>query len=45
MAIEYHFADSKPELSKNLILKIKNAGFHVKKKSHYNDMGFLYARK
>ena len=45
MAIEYHFADSKPELSKNLILKIKNVGFHVKKKSHYNDMGFLYARK
>ena len=45
MAIEYHFVDSKPELAKNLISKIENANFHVKKKSHYNDMGFLYARK
>ena len=45
MAIEYHFADSKPELAKNLISKIENADFHVRKKSHYNDMGFLYARR
>ena len=45
IAIEYHFADSKPELANNLILKIKNADFHVRKKSHYNDMGFLYARR
>ena len=45
MAIEYHFADSKPELAKNLISKIENVDFHVKKKSHYNDMGFLYARR
>ena len=45
MAIEYHFADSRPELAKNLISKIENADFHVKKKSHYNDMGFLYARR
>ena len=45
MAIEYHFADSKPELVNNLILKIENADFHVRKKSHYNDMGFLYARR
>ena len=45
MAIEYHFADSKPELANNLISKIENAGFHVRKKSHYNDMGFLYARR
>ena len=45
MAIEYHFADSRPELAKNLISKIENADFHVRKKSHYNDMGFLYARR
>ena len=45
MAIEYHFADSKPELANNLISKIENAGFHVKKKPHYNDMGFLYVRR
>ena len=45
MAIEYHFVDSKPELAKNLISKIESANFHVRKKSHYNDMGFLYARR
>ena len=45
IAIEYHFADSKPELANNLISKIENADFHVRKKSHYNDMGFLYARR
>jgi FkbM family methyltransferase len=45
MAIEYHFADSKPELARDLISKIENTGFHVKKKSHYNDMGFLYAKR
>ena len=45
IAIEYHFADSKPELANNLISKIENADFHVRKKSHYNDMGFLHARR
>ena len=45
MAIEYHLADPKPELIKNLILKIKNAGFKIKTGPHYNDMGFLIARK
>ena len=45
MAIEYHFADSKPELANSLISKIENADFHVRKKSHYNDMGFLHARR
>ena len=45
MAIEYHLADTKPELIKNLILKIKNAGFKIKTGPHYNDMGFLIARK
>ena len=45
MVIEYHFADSKPELSKKLISKINNAGFETKIRPHYNDMGFLYAQK
>jgi len=45
MAIEYHLADTKPELIKNLILKIKNAGFKIKIGPHYDDMGFLIARK
>ena len=45
MAIEYHLADTKPELIKNLILKIKNAGFKIKTVPHYDDMGFLIARK
>ena len=45
MAIEYHLADTKPELIKNLILKIKNAGFKIKTGPHYDDMGFLIARK
>ena len=45
MAIEYHFADSKPELAKNLVSKIENADFHVKKKSNYDNMGFLYAKR
>jgi len=45
MAIEYHLADTKPELVKNLIAKIKNAGFKIKTRPHYNDMGFLIARK
>ena len=45
MVIEYHLADTKPELIKNLITKIKNAGFKVKTRPHYDDMGFLVARK
>ena len=45
IVIEYHLADSKPEYSKKLINKIKNAGFQIQTKPHYNDMGFLIARK
>jgi len=45
MVIEYHLADTKPELVKSLILKIKNAGFKIKTRPHHNDMGFLIARK
>ena len=45
MMIEYHFADSKYELSKKLISKIKDVGFIVETTPHYDDMGFLYARR
>ena len=45
MVIEYHFADTKPELIKNLIIKIKNAGFKIQTVPHYDDMVFLIARK
>ena len=45
MAIEYHAADSKPELAEDLMSKIKNAGFTIKTRSHHNDMGFLIATK
>ena len=43
--MEYHFADSKPELIQKLILKIKNKGFTITTKPHHNDMGFLIAQK
>ncbi len=43
--IEYHLADSKPELGENLILKIKNAGYDITTRQHHNDMGFLIAKK
>ena len=45
IVMEYHSADTKPELVKNLIQKIKNAGFKIKTRSHHDDMGFLIARK
>ena len=43
--MEYHFADSKPELIQKLILKIKNKGFTITTKPHHNNMGFLIAQK
>ena len=45
IVIEYHLADSKPELGKNLIKKIQDAGFKIKTREHHNDMGFLIATK
>jgi len=45
IVMEYHLADTKPELVKSLILKIENAGFKIKTRPHYNDMGLLIARK
>ena len=45
IVIEYHFADSKPELSSNLFQKLCDMGFKISSKPHYNDMGFLIAIK
>lgn len=45
LVIEYHLIDSKPEYAEKLINKITNAGFQIEIKPHYNDMGFLIARK
>lgn len=45
IVIEYHFADSKPELSKKLFSKLVNIGFETYSPPHYNDMGLLYAKK
>ena len=45
IVMEYHSADTKPELVKSLILKIENAGFKIKTRPHHDDMGFLIARK
>ena len=45
IVIEYHFADSKPELSKKLFSKLENMGFETYSPPHYNDMGLLYAKK
>ena len=43
--IEYHYADSKPEPVRELISKIKNEGFQITTRPHYNDMGFLIATR
>tara|TARA_B100000029_G_scaffold17184_1_gene17617 strand:- start:2622 stop:3398 length:777 start_codon:yes stop_codon:yes gene_type:complete len=44
IAMEYHLADSKPELGKKLIKKLETIGFEIQTKDHYNDMGFLIAK-
>jgi len=43
IVIEYHFADSKPELSHELIKKLRDMKFNITLKPHSNDMGFLFA--
>ena len=45
IVIEYHFADSKPELSKKLISRLKKMQFKTYLPPHYDDMGILYAKK
>jgi len=43
--IEYHFADTKPELLDNLIKKLESLSYKVSTKSLFKDIGFLYALK
>ena len=45
IAIEYHLADTRPDLVKKLIEKIKKSGFNIKTREHFNDMGFLIAKR
>lgn len=44
MIIEYHIADKKPELLKELISKLESISFAVKKKILFADIGFLYVK-
>lgn len=44
MIIEYHMADEKPELLKELISKLESLSFVVKKKILFSDIGFLYVK-
>jgi FkbM family methyltransferase len=45
MIIEYHLADKKPQLLKNLLNILKSNSFEVSKKSLFSDIGFLYVEK
>ena len=44
MIIEYHMADKKPELLKELISKLESLSFVVEKKTLFSDIGFLYVK-
>ena len=43
IVMEYHFADSKPQLVNELLGKIENKKFIISKNPHKNNMGFLTA--
>ena len=43
MVIEYHMADTHPELLKELIKKLKAENFKLETKVLFKDIGFLYA--
>ena len=43
MEIEYHIADTHPELLKELIKKLKAENFKLETKVLFKDIGFLYA--
>lgn len=45
MIIEYHFADSKPELLENLVKKLESISYKISKKVLFPDIGFLYVTK
>lgn len=44
MCIEYHFADTKPELLQNMIKKL-NSTYTIETRDILPDIGFLYAKK
>jgi len=41
--IEYHLADSKPQLIEELKIKLKNLSYTISIKTLFEDIGFLYA--
>ena len=43
--IEYHMADTKPELLEGLIKKLKQLSFTIHTRPLFSDIGFLFARK
>ena len=43
MVIEYHMADTHPELLDELIKKLKAENFKLETKVLFKDIGFLYA--
>ena len=45
IVIEYHMADTKPELLEQLINKLKQFSFSVHTRSLFADIGFLFAKK
>lgn len=44
MCIEYHFADTKPDLLQNMIKKLKGA-YKIDTSKILPSIGFLYAKK
>jgi hypothetical protein len=45
MIIEYHMADTHPELLDELIKILKSQNYKLEIKKLFNDIGFLYAIK
>ena len=45
IAIEYHFADSKPDLLEELVNKLKKSSFHITTRELFSDIGFLFATR
>jgi len=45
MVIEYHLADTKPFLLKNLLNILESNSFNISKKTLFSDIGFLYVER
>ncbi len=45
IAIEYHFADSKPDLLEELIKKLKKSFNQITTRELFSDIGFLFAKR